>query len=116
MQGNSSNDTHTQIANVERHNGVGQAPLTATGPATWGSSGGASFAAVVGSTDKPVEARQRRSGGEVRGVRNSNTSAVQGSRGTWVSTGDAVALQYERARKEAAELARYEGHLCGVII
>lgn len=91
----------SSVGNDERHNGVGQA--------TWGSSGGPSFASVVGSADsKPVGVGQRRGGGEVRGGRNSNSSVGVSlrSKETWVSTGDAVASQYERARKEAAELAR----------
>lgn len=92
---------------------VGGSDLLAT--VARSTSSNVSFAEVVSSrTNVSGVGRDARQGGDASGraaLGRHSAGAVGngGARGVesgWVSTGDSVALQYERARMEAAELAR----------
>ncbi|CAN0089660.1 unnamed protein product [Pylaiella littoralis] len=76
----------------------GSAGVPADLPGAWGGSGGRS-------EDGAVVQSSNSSSGAGAGA------AVIGGRREWVSTGDAVAVQYEQARREAAELARARNKL-----
>lgn len=90
--------------------------LLPTATAATTTTSGVSFANVVGSGKVQVAGAKEKGvsvqeawGGKVGVVKSAGTAGGGGSgvgSGGWVSTGDAVALQYEKARKEAAELAR----------
>ena len=88
-----------------RNDCVGLAQATLPTTTKSGPTSGVSFAEAVGSTKPGLDLAK--AWDRKVGVDKGSGSCGVGSRvAAWVSTGDAVALQYQGVRKEAAELAR----------